>query len=92
MLPSHDPIDSLGASVMSSILNTLAGPILAARVLLKARTSVSTNLMRDVATPSGPLCPGSGRMFSTLGLNAEQQQSVQSIRDAALAQIKTFKE
>jgi protein CpxP len=93
---------------MKSIRNLLAGSLLAGGALLTAAAGVSLASAADEATTTpapteggghgpGPHGPGHhgfgpGRIFSKLGLTAEQKQSIKAIFTAAKPQMKTLHE
>ncbi|MEA3150722.1 MAG: periplasmic protein CpxP/Spy [Gammaproteobacteria bacterium] len=85
---------------MKSIRNVLAGTLLAGGVLLSAATSFSIANAADdaAATPPaaarGPGHHGSGpeRLFSKLGLSAEQKASIKTLFTTAKPQMKSLHE
>jgi protein CpxP len=86
---------------MKSMRNVLVGTLLAGGALLTAATSFSIANAADDATTATP-APGSQapgrhgfgpeRIFSKLGLTADQQASIQSIMAAAKPQMKSLHE
>src|ERR1700682_644857 len=92
---------TVGATNMKSIRNVLAGTLLAGGALLPAATSFSIANAADEATaatpPPGPQerghhGGGPERLFSKLGLTAEQQASIKSIMTAAKPQRQSLHE
>jgi periplasmic protein CpxP/Spy len=78
---------------MKSIRNVVAGTLLAGGGLLTAAASLSiaTAQTTPAATaPAGPHGGGPGRMYSKLGLTAEQQSQIKAIFTAAKPQMKSL--
>jgi protein CpxP len=96
---SYYLLDRIGATNMKSMRNVLVGTVLAGGAMLTAATSFSIASADDATTapPQGAHAPGPHgfgpeRLFSKLGLTAEQQASIKSIMTAAKPRMKSLHE
>jgi periplasmic protein CpxP/Spy len=96
-MTTNNCLDRIGAANMKSMRNVLVGTLLAGAALTAA-TSFSIANADDAASampPPGPHAPGPhgfgpGRIFSKLGLTAEQRASIHTIMTAAKPQMQSL--
>jgi len=82
---------------MKTVRKIAAGTLLGGGILLASAAGVSiataqTSTGTSAPAPAGPHGWGPGRMYSKLGLTAEQQASIKSIFETAKPQMKTLHE